>query len=289
MFMLLRVFLILAAVAVPLHADTVRVSGSSTVAQALQAAAPVIKERLGAEMQFETQAGSSGALQAIGQGTADVAMVSREVKPEDRAEFPSRRLFDLEIGLQVLVPIVSRETWNAGVKSIRKEDFLAIYEGDLKNWKQLGAEDRAVKFYNPEPGRGVWELFVGWLYGDVRKAPLGVKWEQVPNHQSARDAVEFTQGSISVASPQWADGKRVIALPVREGDGADVAPTLENFQSQKWPLARPLFLVTADRPTGTVRKIMEIMVQKAGQDALTKVGFIPVRDGEGKLNEVLRK
>src|SRR4030095_14986610 len=154
MSMLFRVFLILVAISLTVHADAVRVSGSATLARALPSAAPAIKAQGGAEMRFETQAGSSGALQAVGHGAADMALVTREIKQEDRAEFPSRRLFDLVIGVQVLVPIVSRETWDAGVKSIKKDDFVAIYEGDLRNWKSLGGEDRAVKFYNPEAGQG---------------------------------------------------------------------------------------------------------------------------------------
>lgn len=286
---LFRAFFVAAAVAAPLHADVVRINGSATLARALQDIAPLIKEKIGAELQFDTQGGSSAALQAVGRGDADLAMVTREVTPEDRAQFPSHRFFDLEIGVQALVPIVSRETWDSGVKSIKKNDFVALYEGDIRNWKQLGAEDRAVKFYNPQAGHGVWELFVSWLYGDVRKAPLGKKWEQVASPAAARDSVEFVQGSISIASPHWADGKRVIALPIRESDGTEVAPTQENFRSRKWPMTRPLFLVTADKPTGSVRKIMELMVQPAGQDALKRADYLPNPDGEAKLREILHR
>jgi phosphate transport system substrate-binding protein len=287
--MLSRVFFVFAALAAQVKADEIRINGSATLARALQTAAPAIKALVGSEMRFNTQSGSTAALQAIGQKTADLALVTREVKPEDRAEIPSRRLFDLDIGVQVLVPIVSRETWDAGVRSIKKDDFMALYEGDLRNWKQLGASDLAVKFYNPESGQGVWELLVSWLYGDVRKAPLGRRWEMVTSHEAARDAVEFNRGSISVASPRWADGKRVMALTVRDSDGTELTPTVENFYSHKWPMTRPLLLVTADKPTGSVRKIMEIMVQATGQEALTKADFIPRPDAEAKLKEMLRR
>jgi phosphate transport system substrate-binding protein len=287
--MLSRIIFLTVAFSATIHADVVRLNGSSTMAHALQAAAPLVKERLGTELRFETQAGSSAAIIAAGEGTADLAMVTREVTSEDRAQFPSRRLYEFEIGVQVLVPIVSRETWDAGVKSIKKSDFVSIYEGDVRSWKQLGGEDREVKFYNPEPGQGVWELFVTWLYGDLRKAPLGKKWDKVPNHQAARDSVEFNRGSISIAPPRWADGKRVVALPIRDDDGTEIAPTLENFNSHKWPMYRPLFLVTAGKPTGSVRKVIEFMVQPDGQEALTKVDFIPKPDAEAKLLETLRR
>jgi ABC-type phosphate transport system substrate-binding protein len=58
------------------------------------------------------------------------------------------------------------------VKAISKKEFAALYEGALGNWKALGGEDRKIKFFNPEQGRGIWELFVTWCYGDIRKAPL---------------------------------------------------------------------------------------------------------------------
>jgi phosphate transport system substrate-binding protein len=282
-----RVLFALGALSASIHADTVRVSGSATLARAMQAAVPAIKEQIGTDLQFDTDGGSTAALFAVMEKSADLAMVTREVTPQDRARFPANRIFDLEIGMQVLVPIVSRETWDAGVKSIKKDDFVALYEGDVSNWKQLGAEDRAVKFYNPEPGFGIWELFVTWLYGDVRRAPLGKKWEKITSPQAARDSVEFNQGSISIVSPKWADGKRVIALPIREPDGTEITPTVENFQSLKWPMTRPLFLVAADKPTGSLRKVMEMMVREPGREALTKVDFIPKPGADAKMREMM--
>ncbi|HET6408581.1 MAG TPA: substrate-binding domain-containing protein [Chthoniobacteraceae bacterium] len=287
--MLPRFFLFLSAIAAQVHADVVRVKGSATMGQALQAAAPAIKEQTGADLRFETLGGSTPALLAAIDGSADLAMVTREIRQEDRAESPKRPLFDLEIGVQILVPVVSRETWDAGVKSINKEEFVAMYEGDITNWNKLGGGDRAVKFYNPEPGQGVWELFVTWLYGDVRKAPLGKRWEKVGTHQLARDSVEFNLGSISIAPPRWADGKRVIALPIRNADGTELLPTAETFHSHKWPMTRPLLLVTAGKPTGSVRKVMEVMVQVPGQEALTKVDFIPDPGAATRFAEMLRK
>lgn len=287
--MLLRLFLVLAAVAAPVHAGTIRINGSATFARALQAAAPVIKEQLGVDLAFDTQGGSTVSLYAIAEKAADLALVTREITPEDRAKFPSNRLFEVEVGVQALVPIVSRETWESGVKSIKRDDFVALYEGDIRNWKQLGGEDREVKFYNPEAGHGVWELFVTWLYGDVRKAPLGKKWEKATSFEMARDSVEFNRGSIAIAPPRWADGKRVIAIPVIESDGTEIAPTPENFHSHKWPITRPLILVTADRPTGVLRKVVELMVREDGQKALIKTDFIPRPDGEANLRDLIRK
>jgi phosphate transport system substrate-binding protein len=275
--------IVLACGAFPLaKAEVVRLVGSQTVAQAFQAAAPILKQDLNIELKFDPQSLSSSAIGSVGVEAADLGVITRALTTEDRSEYPKRRFFEIEIGLQVLVPIVSRETWESGVKMISKRDFATLYEGQLRSWKGLGGGDVEVKFFNPERGRGVWELFVTWLYGDIRKAPLGKKWELVPTNEAARDSVEFNRGSISIAPPKWADGKKVFALALRE-DSEVIEPTAENFQSRKWPINRPLVLVSGDKPTGAIRHVMKFMASAGGREALEKAEFVPLLEAEGKL------
>jgi phosphate transport system substrate-binding protein len=269
------------------QAEPLRIQGSPMMAKALELAAPAIREELGIELKFDTQTGSAGALQAIGLGTADLAMLLRPMTQEEISAFPAKQPYELEIGVQVLVPIVSRETYETGVKAISRADFVALYEGDLRTWQRLGGEDREIKFFNPAQRRGVWELFVTWLYGDIRKAPLGKRWEIVETNADARNSVEFNTGSISIAPPQWADGRRIFALALREPGGL-LEPTPENFLSHKWPITRPLYLVSGDKPTGAVRKVMELMVGPRGQEAIAQAEFLPRPEAAAKLAERLR-
>ena len=270
-------------------AEPLRVQGSATFARALEAAAPAIKEELDIDLKINATSGSSAAIAAAGMGAVDLAIVTREVTGEDRSQFPSNRMSDVQIGMQVLVPIVSRETWDAGVKSISRSDFVLIYEREIRNWSKLGAQDLEVKFFNPERERGVWELFATWLYEDIRKAPPGKKWEVVLTDRDARNAVEFATGAISLAASQWADGKKIMALPVRDGDSPLVEATEENFFNGKWPMARPLILVTGDKPTGRVRKVMEFMCGPKGKAALEGAEFLQLPDAEKRVKEMLNR
>jgi len=266
------------------RAEVVRLIGSSTFGQAFQAAAPALKSELGIDLKFDPQSLSVVAIHAVGSETADLAVITRSLTQEDRSDYPSKRFFEMELGVQVLVPIVSRETWESGVKAISKKEFAALYEGALGNWKALGGEDRKIKFFNPEQGRGVWELFVTWCYGDIRKAPLGKRWEVVLTNQDARDSVEFNSGSISLAPPKWADGKKVFALALRE-DGGLIEPTEENFRSKKWPISRPLTLVASTKPTGALRHMLMFMAGPRGRAALEKAEFVALPEAEAKLVE----
>lgn len=258
-------------------AEVLRIKGSSTVAQALAPVVPLVRDTLGIEMKFFSEGGSSLAIMAVATRTAEVAMSTRALTAEDRANFPERRLEELKIGTQALVCIVPRDVWAAGVRALTQEQLMGIYEGAVKNWSRLGGEDRPIKFYSPQRGHGVWELFVTWLYGDIRRAPLGKGFEVVATAKDARDLVEFNAGSLSIAPPQYADRKSVFALGLKMSDGSIVEPSPENIASGKYPVTRPLILVAGERPTGAVKKLFDFMVTPQAQELVSKAGFVSIK------------
>lgn len=261
-------------------AEVLRIKGSSTVAQALAPMAPIVRDNLGIDMKFFAEAGSSLAIMAVATRTAEVGMSTRALTAEDRANFPERRLEEVQIGTQALVCIVPRDVWAAGVRALTQDQVMAIYEGGIKNWSRLGGEDRPIKFYTPARGHGVWELFVTWLYGDIRRAPLGKGLEEVATAKDARDLVEFNAGSLSIAPPQYADRKSVFALGLKMSNGSIVEPSPENIASGKYPVTRPLFLVAGERPTGAVKKLFEFMVSPQAQELISKAGFVSIKPSE---------
>lgn len=258
-------------------AEPLRVQGSSTVAQVLVLATPVVREELGIELKVQNES-STVAIRAAGSDSADVAMTTRPLTAEDRSGFPERRLTEVLIGTQALVFIVAPDVWEAGVHSISKAQARAIYEGDTTNWKELGGADEGLKFYNPIRGHGVWEVLATWIYGDLRKAPLGKTIDTVTSGRDARNSVEFNGASLSIAAPRWSDGKAVFALAVKDEKGSVIQPTLENIQSHRYPLERPLYLVSGNRPSGSIKKFFNFMLSPAGQDLVKQADFIPLKE-----------
>ena len=268
--------LILAAF--PARAELLRLHGSPVVAAPMTAAAAPLKA-LGIEFKITTEGGSGQAVMAVGAEMADIAMVTRGANAEERAAFPGKVFSEVPIGIQALAIIVPRDVWEAGVRSITKAQMTGIYEGQITNWKELGGEDRALKFYNGERGRGVWEFFAFWLYGDIRKAPLGKKFETVVDGEDARNTVEFNAGSMSLAAPIWADGKGVFALGIKGDDGTVAEPTPANLLAKKYPLARPAMLVVAQKPlVGLKKRVIDFMLSEPGQAIVKKAGLIPMSE-----------
>jgi len=263
------------ALALDPAAAVVRVSGSTTVNPVVVEAAALLTEELGITIRVDTLGGSSGGIAALGDGRADVAMSSRPLRSSDQKKYPDTRFRPLPIGLDALALVVSRDVWEGGIRSLSKNEVRKIYEGELDNWRELGGPDRRIVFFNKEPGRGTWEVFAGWLYGDSESAPL-VSLPEVGSNEEARSKVASTRGAISQLSAAWADGETSFALAIRDDEGHLVVPRVENVQSHAYPLSRTLLLITNGRPEGEVRVLLDFLRSRRGQGIVARHGYLSV-------------
>lgn len=246
----------------------IRIQGSPVVSRVLKAAVPALRE-VGIEIKILEDCGSTQAAALLGAGEIDVALMTRDLTGEERAAYPEMRMEDNQIGTQVVAILISRTMWESGVRALTKQQVADLYENRIKNWKELGGEERPIKFFEMAHGRGIWEMFANWLYGEARKAPA-VKWETVAQGSDARDSVSFNSGGVSIASLQWADGKEVFALGTREEGGPAITPTMANIAAGKYPLARPVIAVFANKPTGNKKKLLEFLLGEKGQALVSK-------------------
>jgi phosphate transport system substrate-binding protein len=263
------------ALALSPAAAVVRVTGSSTVNPVVVEAAALLTDELGLDIRVDTLGGSSGGIAALGDGRADVAMSSRPLAPSDRDKYPAARFQPHAIGLDALALVVSRDVWEGGIRVLSRGQVQKIYEGRITNWRELGGPDRRIVFFNKELGRGTWEVFAGWLYGDAESAPL-VSLPEVGSNEEARTKVASTRGAISQLSAAWVDGKTTYALAIRDDDGRLVVPSLENAQSGVYPLARDLLVITDGRPGGEVGVLLDFLRSRRGQQIVERHGYLAV-------------
>jgi phosphate transport system substrate-binding protein len=267
------------AAGLALAAAPLRVNGSTTVNPVVTEAAEILRAERGLTIQVDTQGGSSGGMAALGEGRAEMAMISRPLLDDDRAHYPKARFQATRIGLDGVALVVSRDVWAGGVRALSKAQVRGLYEGKVKNWKEIGGPDRRVVFFNKEPGRGTWEVFAHWLYGDVKAAPL-VNLPEVGANEEARGKVSGTPGSISQLSAAWADNRRIFALGLRGDDGRIAQPTPAAILDGAYPLSRPLMVVTDGPPRGAAKVLIDLLAGPRGQALVRKHGYEPVAGGK---------
>ena len=209
----------------------------------------------------------------LGEGRAEIGMISRELEPDDATKFPKVHFQATRIGTDALALVVSKDVWQGGVHILSRQQVQGIYEGTITHWKEVGGPDRRIVFFNKEPGRGTWEAFAKWLYGDPKKAP-DVSHPEVGANEEGRNKVASTPGSISQLSAAWADQKTVFAVTIRRLDGKVVAPTLATIADGSYPIARPLQVVTDGPPKGVAKDMIDLLLSPRGQALVEKHGYL---------------
>ena len=269
--------LLLCLLSLPLGAQsaTLKINGSTTVNLPVAEAAELLRAEQKMEITVDTQGGSSGGISMLGDGQVDIGMSSKHVSKEDRAKFPKVAFKETPIGEDAVALIVSKDVWDGGIHSLTKQQVRDLYESKVTNWKQLGGPDRRIAFFNKEPGRGTWEVFAHWLYGDPKKTPQ-VSFPEVGGNEETRNKVSSTRGAVSQLSASWADGKEVFALGIKpEPDsGEAVMPTAANIANHTYPMSRPLFVVTDGDPTGPAKTFIDFLLSSRGQELVRKHGYL---------------
>lgn len=254
-------------------AAALRINGSTTVNLPVAEAAEILRAERKLQITVDTQGGSSGGISMLGDGQVEIGMISKHISEADRAKFPQVRFQETHIGEDAVALIVSKDVWDSGVKSLTKAQVRDLYEGKVTNWKQLGGLDRRVAFFNKEPGRGTWEVFTHWLYGDSKKAPA-VNFPEVGGNEETRNKVASTRGAISQLSSSWADGKTVFALGIKPDSGEAILPTAANIANHTYPMSRPLFVVTNGDPNGDTKDFIDFLLSPRGQGLVRKHGYL---------------
>ncbi len=274
-FVLALVFSVVPA-AMTVNAELLKINGSTTVNLPVAEAAEILRAERKMDIQVDVQGGSSGGISMLGEGLVQMGMASKHVSAADRAKFPKCDFVETHIGEDAVALIVSKDVWESGVKALTKEQIAGIYEGRIKNWKEVGGPNRRIAFFNKEPGRGTWEVFVHWLYGDAKKAPP-VSFPEVGGNEETRNKVASTMGALSQLSSSWADGRKVFALSLRV-DGKDILPTDENIATGAYPLSRPLFVLTNGKPTSGAQTMVDFLLSDRGQELVKKHGYMKLSE-----------
>ncbi len=265
------------SLALAASAEPLKVNGSTTVNLPVAEAAETLRAEKKMDIQVDTQGGSSGGISMLGEGQVQVGMSSKPVSDDDRAKYPQCDFHETHIGEDAVALIVSKDVWDGGVRTLSKQQVKDIYEGKATNWKQLGGKSARIAFFNKEPGRGTWEVFAHWLYGSPKAAPQ-VSFPEVGGNEETRNKVGSTRGALSQLSSSWADGKKVFALALLGDDGQSVAPTTENIATKKYPMSRPLFVLTNGEPKGDAKVLIDYLLSEPGQALVKKHGYLALNE-----------
>ncbi|MBB1161637.1 phosphate ABC transporter substrate-binding protein [Aquariibacter albus] len=244
--------------------DRLLLSGSSTVAPLVLEIAKRF-ESLNPGVRIEVQTGgSSRGLSDARQGRVAFGMVSRALKPEEAALLAYPLARD-GIGL-----IVHRSNPVAALSAAQVQ---AIYTGQVRDWAAVGGPVRPISVVHKAEGRSTQELFLQH-FGLVNSA---VKPQVVigDNAQGLK-TVAGNPGAIGYVSIGSAEFEAGLGTPIRLLPMDGVPATVAEVQRGRFPISRPLNLVSAQAPTGLAARFLAYARSPAVHDLVREQFFVPL-------------
>ncbi len=245
----------------------IKITGSTTVLPVAQKAAEVFM-RLNPEARISVAGtGSGDGIKAIIDGTADIGNSSREMKPKELALAQERGVSPVAsaVALDCIVPVVHPAN---PVKDLSLEQLRDIYAGKVRNWKQVGGEDKPVVAVSRDTSSGTFEVWNEHVLGKARVRPDA-------QMQASNGAV-----AQAVAGNKYAIGYIGIGYLNPQLKALSVGGVVASAQSARdktYPIARPLLMYTARPPEGAVKRFLDYLLGPEGQELVRQEGFVPVR------------
>jgi phosphate transport system substrate-binding protein len=212
--------------------------------------------------------GSGNGINALLEGSTDIANSSREMKKEEyaKAEKSGMKIKEIAVALDMVVPIVNPSN---PVKSLTTEQLKGIYTGEITNWKQVGGKDDKIVVVSRETSSGTYEYWNEDILkkADVRKDSLlqasnGAVVNVIANNKKAIGYVGF--GYL---------GKSVKAIVVN-----GIPATLANGKTKKFPMSRYLYVYVNEKNYSQPSKdFVAYLLSSAGQKIVSEAGFIPLK------------
>lgn len=240
---------------VPVHLTIAASTSTEPLARTL---ADVYTERnAGADVRVIV-GNSRWARNALAGGEADLALLAGEPEPAGDEWESTQVAMD---GVAVIVSAANP------VRSLSTAQVRDLFSGRIQSWAQAGGEDAEVHVVSRESGSGTRAFF-------DQRAMLGRAVTSMavlmPNTKAVIEEVAGDPLSIGyVTSAALTSNVRAVAL---EG----VAPTAETIRSGRYALARVVALEYRSGIQGAVLSFVDMCAGAAGQEAVAKVGFIPL-------------
>jgi phosphate transport system substrate-binding protein len=240
------------------------VSGSSTIAplvgeiaKRFEAAHP------GVRVDVQT-GGSSRGIADARRGTVQIGMVSRALGPAEADLTATPIAMD---GVAIIVHAANP------VARLTDAQIVDIYTGTVTSWSAVGGAAAPITVVNKAEGRSTLELFASHFAIDRTAIKAHVVIGENLHGVRTVAADPHAIGYVSVGT---AEVERNSGVPIRMLPMNGVEPSTATVRDGRFPLSRPLTLVTAGQRTPLADAFLAMAASAAVDDLVERQFFVPV-------------
>lgn len=206
--------------------------------------------------------GSRVGIQAVQEGTADIGMVSRELRDGEMTEGMEKH----QIAIDVLAMIVHPSN---PVEELSLEQLKDIYTGKITNWEKVGGDDMPIAPLIREVSSGTRGAFDEIVLED--ESPIETEENTKITAGEVSTEVKENPSAIGYVGFGHLSGDEVKVLAI---DG--VVPSPEVAIDGTYKLKRPLNLLTGPLSREQAQEFIDFVLSDEGQQIVEEDGWVPV-------------
>lgn len=204
--------------------------------------------------------GSGAGVESVLAGSVDIGNSSRNLKEEEKSAGAVENIVAID-GIAVVSDPKNE------VSDLTKEQLIAVYTGEIKNWKELGGTDQAIVVVGREAGSGTRGAFEELL----KIEDMCTYANELDSTGAVMAKVAATPGAIGYVSLDVVDDS-VKAMML---DGVEA--TEANIKAGEYFLSRPFVMATKgeiSQQSEAVQEFFSWIVSEEGKEVIKAVGLI---------------
>jgi phosphate transport system substrate-binding protein len=255
-----------------------QIKGSDTMVNLTQAwAEDFMKTHPGLSIAV-TGGGSGTGISSLLNNTCDIAQVSREMK-ESELTLARNKGFEPKMIIVALDGIAVIVHPDNPVSEITIDQLADVYTGNVTNWSQLGGRDGKIVLLSREVNSGTHVYFKEHVLRHGRpngKEEFTPRALLLPSSQAIADEAAENLDAIGYYGMGYISPKVKVLKVAVSSDAPFMAPTIDDVQSNAYPIARPLIMYTKGEPKDLAKTFLDYVLSREGQEIVKRIDFVPV-------------
>ncbi|MDA3885899.1 MAG: PstS family phosphate ABC transporter substrate-binding protein [Candidatus Delongbacteria bacterium] len=261
------IIMIAAMVSFAKKGNQITMVGSTTVLPIAQATAEVYMD-LNPDINISVRGGGSGVgVAGIIAGTCDIGNASRHIKNKEilKAKQNGIEAYENVVANDGIAIIVHKSN---PVKDLTLDQLEKIYTGEIMNWKEVGGPKKPIVLVSRDVASGTYEVFSKKV---LRKQKLNSGSLMLASNSAVATTIKDTKGAVGYVGIGYLTDK------VNDVRINGIAVSEKTIQDKTYPIARTLHMYTKGKPAGKVKKYIDFILSKKGQNLVEEMGFVKVK------------
>jgi phosphate transport system substrate-binding protein len=226
-----------------------------------------------------TGGGSGTGIASLLNKTVDIANASRQIKPEEVSQAKSNGVDPVEhiIARDAIAVIVNPEN---PVSQLTLQQISDIYSGKIRNWSEVGGENRPIVRLSRETNSGTHVYFLETVLRLGKKDDktlFSTDTLLLPSSEGIVAELRQNPNAIGYDGLGYVPKDLKTIAIAKEDGGAYVLPSIKTVNDKTYPIARDLYMYTNGEPSGVVKQYLDWILSAEAQKIVADLGFVPVK------------